>query len=134
MVEEKYGMFLMKILQMTKEERISWDYLDQNESLYSGMNWIRTSTRFGIFGEKETVSPNFDREDSFYAKIGETSIVILVKNNQPATLYVVPNTYKKVVRFDADEYGELITRLRNLVQSKFPSGEVFIDELLNRQD
>lgn len=131
---EQYGLFLMKILQMTKEQKLTWRYLDSNEELYTGMNWTKTTTRLGLFSEKETVLPNFDCEDSFYTEIGDTNIVILVKNNQPATLYVVPSTYKKVVRLDADEYGELITRLRNLVQSYFPSAEAFINNLLNNEE
>ena len=131
---EQYGLFLMKILQMTKEEKLIWRYLDDNEELYSGMRWTKSTTSLGIFGERETALPNFNCEDSFYTKIGDTSIVILVRGNQPASLYVVPNTYKKVVRLGSDEYGELITRLRNLVQSHFPSADDFINNLLDNKD
>lgn len=53
-----------------------------------------------------------------------------VSTNQPASLFIVPETYKKVVEFSPDEYGEYITRLLNLVQSQFPSADAFIDDFL----
>lgn len=43
---------------------------------------------------------------------------------------VILETYKKVVEFSPDEYGEYITRLLNLVQSQFPSADAFIDDFL----
>ena len=70
-------------------------------------------------------------ENSFYAKINETYVVLRVRRaNLPADLYVVPYTYKRVVKMAADEYGEYITRLMNLVQNEFPDGKSFIDKLL----
>ena len=74
--------------------------------------------------------PNFNTEDSFYANKNGTNIVIYVSTNQPASLFIVPETYKKVVEFSPDEYGEYITRLLNLVQSQFPSADAFIDDFL----
>ena len=64
----------------------------------------------------------------------DTYIVLLTMGREPADLYVVPNTYKKVVELKADEYGDLITRLLNLVQEQFPDGERFIDDLLAEKD
>lgn len=81
-------------------------------------------------GEKEKLKPNFNTEDSFYANKNGTNIVIYVSTNQPASLFIVPETYKKVVEFSPDEYGEYITRLLNLVQSQFPSADAFIDDFL----
>ena len=58
--------------------------------------------------------------------------MLLVRSNQPAVLYVVPNTYKKIVKLSPDEYGELITRLLNLVESQFPNAEDFIEEYIGK--
>lgn len=132
MGNEKYILFLTNIIENTKERRIEWDYLDTNVSLYEGMNWTKTKTEFGVFSTKEKEYPNFDRENSFYTSIGNTYIVLLVHSNQPAILYVVPNTYKKVVKLSPDEYGELITRLLNLVESQFPNAEDFIEEYIGK--
>ena len=45
-------------------------------------------------------------------------------------VYVVPSTFKNTVYLSAEIYGDIITRLLNLVQSQFPDGEVFIDKFL----
>lgn len=58
----------------------------------------------------------------------------IVYATQLATLYVIPRTFKKVVILSPDLYGEFITRLLNLVQSKFPSGDAFIDSFLKSTD
>ena len=131
MAEKKYIDFLNILINDTKEGRIEWKYLDKNKPLYEGMNWTKVSNMFGILaGEKETLRADFNVEDSFYTSANETYIVIYVWGNQPATLYVIPETFKKIVTFSPDEYGEFITRLLNLVQSQFPSGEAFIDSFL----
>lgn len=130
LVGDRYATFLEEILQKTKGNNLKWNYLDENKSLYEGMNWTKSSTHIGPFGEQVKLHPNFDIENSFYCRIEGTFLVILVQNNKPATFYIVPNTFKKVVVLKADEYGNLITRLLNLVQSFFPDGEAFIDSIL----
>lgn len=134
MADQKYVTFLNKIIGDTKEKKIKWDYLDKNRALYEGMEWTKTTNEYGLFGVKtEEKSIDFNREDSFYANISGTYVVIYVWGNQPAKLYVVPKTYKKVVILTPDEYGEYITRLLNLVQSQFPNAESFIDQFLNNK-
>ncbi len=134
MADQRYIDFLNKLINNTKQKEIRWKYLDTNKSLYEGMEWTTTSTEFSIFaGSKEKVTLDFNREDSFYVNEGGTYIVIYVWGNQPAKLYVVPETYKKVVEFSPDEYGEYITRLLNLVQSQFPNGEAFIDDFIKNE-
>lgn len=132
MDKDRYVSLLKKIIEDTKEMKIIWHYLDSNVSLYEGMNWTKTKTEVGLFSAKEHVYPNFDTENSFYTSIMDTYIVLLVHSNQPAILYVVPKTYKKVVTLSPDEYGELITRLLNLVESQFPNGEHFIEEYVGK--
>ena len=94
-----------------------------------------TKTNYAMFplGAKETITPDFNQEDSFFAHMGDMYIVIYVWYNEPAKLYIVPKTYKKVTVLPADEYGEYITRLLNLVQSQFPNAETFIDNFLKKQ-
>lgn len=135
MVDQRYVNFLNKLIIDTKNKQIRWKYLDTNNELYEGMEWTKTSTEFGVFfGNKEKIVPDFNREDSFYTREKSTFIVIYVRGNQPARLYVVPETYKKVITLTPDEYGEHITRLLNLVQSQFPSADTFIDDFLNNKN
>ena len=133
MAEQKYVDFIEGIINRTKEKKISWRYLDSNESLYEGMRWTKTRSEYVMFGtNKEVTSPDFDVESSFYAAIRNMFVVIYVWGSHPAKLYVVPNTYKKVVTLTPDEYGEYITRLLNIVQSQFPNAETFIEEFTKR--
>lgn len=135
MAEKKYIEFLNKLIDDTKERKIDWKYLDKNKTLYEGMNWTKVSSVLGLFsGEKEKTYADFNVEDSFYTIVNETYIVIYVYGTQPATLYVIPGTFKKVVMLSPDLYGEFITRLLNLVQSQFPSGDAFIDSFLKSAD
>ena len=132
MVENKNISFISAIIQQTRDNKLRWDYLDANQGLYQGMGWVTKKVDFGFFSpNKETLQPNFNIEDSFFARIRDMYIVIYVRGDQPAQLFVVPNTYKKVVTLTPDEYGDYITQLLNLVQSKFPNASSFIDEFLN---
>jgi hypothetical protein len=132
MAEDRYALFIEELIKLTKRATIHWDYLDSEPALYEGMSWTNESTNLGLFASRDAVRPDFDTENSFFSKVNGTYVVLLVQGGKPATLYVVPNTYKKVVSLAADKYGELITRLLNLVQSQFPDGENFISELLSK--
>lgn len=129
MVDDRYLAFLEKILQRTKAKKINWYYLDDNRELYEGMQWTTREAPFGTLGEI-TMYPDFDTENSFYCRINFTYLVILVRYKKPASFYVIPDTFKKIVTLRAETYGNYITRLLNLVQSSFPDGEGFIDSIL----
>ena len=133
MAKKKYLDFIRKIIQQTKENVLQWDYLDTNKPLYEGMGWVNKKINYNFFySNTETISPNFDVEDSFFTRIDGMSVVLFVRQEELAKLYVVPNTYRKVVILTPDEYGEYITQLFNIVQSKFPNAELFIDEFLGK--
>lgn len=134
MVDNKLVSFILKIIQRTKEKKMEWKYLDENRTLYEGMGWANKKVNHGFFSPTtETITPNFNIEDSFFTRIGDMCIVIYVRNDTPASLFVVPNTYKKVVVLTPDEYGDYITQLLNLVESQFPNAESFIDDFLDEK-
>ena len=131
MDDQRYVHFILALIQQTKEKKLHWQYLDKNRALYEGMNWTRTKASYGLFsGGKEIISPDFNTEDSCFVNVDDIYIVLYVWGNQPANLYIIPNTYKKVTRLTADGYGDHITRLLNLVQSQFPNAEDFIDKFI----
>lgn len=135
MADSRYVEFIEKIILKTKNNRLRWRYLDTKEELYESMGWTKTKTEYEIFGgNKEIITPNFNVEDSFFANIENMYIVIYVWRDQPAKLYIIPNTYKKVTTLTPDEYGEHITRLLNIVQSQFPNAESFIDSFLKNEN
>lgn len=135
MANDKYVDFILGITQQTKDKKLNWRYLDTNKALYEGMGWANTKTEFALFsGGKEVTTPDFNQEDSFFTNIGDMFIVIYVWRDQPAKMFVVPSTYKKVVTLTPDEYGEYITKLLNLVQSQFPNAETFIDNYVSKSE
>ena len=135
MADQRYIKFIEYIISLTKQAEISWKYLDSNKALYESMHWVTEGEeKWSLLGNRTVLYPEFNREESFYVGINDANVVLLVRNSEPASMYVVPYTYKKVVQLDADEYGEYITRLHNLVESQFPDGETFIDNLLAQND
>lgn len=131
MADQRYIDFLSKLISDTKEKKINWKYLDSNIELCKSMNWAEISTEINLItGSTEKVSMDFNREDSFYMHEKGTFVVVYVWGKQPAKLYVIPNTYKKIVTLTPNVYGEYITRLLNLVQSQFPNAETFIDSFI----
>lgn len=92
------------------------------------MGWVSENFLLSLTGSEST--PNFNTEDSFYINVDGTYVVIFVEGNNPASLYVIPSTFKKILHLSADEYGEGITRLLNIVQSQFPNAEQFVKNFL----
>ena len=128
MADSNYVKFLDVLINETKIKKIKWEYLDKNKNLIKNMDWVTTS----LFSSMTATDPepNFNTEDSFYAQSSNTYIVIHVYGNNPASLYVIPPTFKKIVHLSADEYGDQITRLLNLVQSQFPNADQFIRDFI----
>ena len=135
MADERNVKVIEKIITQTKEHKISWDYLDTKPEIYQGMDWVRTKTQLDAFlGTKEKEYCDFNRENSFYARVNDTYIVVKSKNNNPSDLYFIPYTFKKVVKMGAGEYGEYITRLLNLIHSQFPDAKDFINDFLSDEE
>lgn len=130
MADDRYANFLEKVLELTKSCTLSWKYLDGNKSLCEGMKWIRTFSGVGAFLISNDVIFDFNTEKSFYCRSDDTYVVLLVDGTQPANIYIVPSTFKNIVFLSAEIYGDIITRLLNVVQSQFPDGETFIDNFL----
>lgn len=130
MADDRYANFLMKVFELTKSCNLSWKYLDSNTTLCDGMKWRETYSGVSAFLLNNDVRFDFNTDRSFYCKSDDTYIVLLVRGTQPANVYIVPSTYKCTVYLSAEIYGDIITRLLNLVQSQFPDGEVFIDKFL----
>lgn len=130
LTNDRYSHFLTKVFEMTKSCTLSWKYLDSNKKLCEGMRWSTSYSGIGAFLVNDDIHFDFNIDRSFYCQEGNTYIALLVHGTQPADVYIVPNTFKNVVQLSAEIYGDIITRLLNLVQSQFPDGEAFIDDFL----
>lgn len=120
MADRQVITFIKTLILKTKNKELKWEYLDGNKSLYEHMDW----TEWDYLSNSST--PNFNTEDSFYSFVDGTYIVLHVPDYSPATLYVIPSTFKKIRKFEPVEFGSYITRLLNIVQSQFPSADQFI--------
>lgn len=138
MAESKYSSFVEELIKMTKEKRLRWEYLDSNKSLCKNMNWVENENSFlaieAALSGKYGHNFRFDIDRSFYCTVNETNIVIYVADGNPASIFVIPPTFKRIVELLPDEYGEKTTRLLNLVESQFPSADAFIDEFLEKNN
>lgn len=131
MAEEKYEVFINKILQKTKEGALVWRYLDEKEALYTHMGWVPKAKNIAEALGASLIAKQFDRENSFYCSIDNFYIVLYAEKDELIPcLCVIPETFKAVTYLSADDYGDQIVRLSNYVKSLFPSSKAFIDAFL----
>ena len=85
-----YVAFIDKVINMTKEHALSWAYLDTEEALCKGMNWIATSRETSFLALTDIlVAKHFDEENSFVCCRDDTYIVLFLKRkNAISTRYV----------------------------------------------
>lgn len=131
MAETLYMRFLNRLIAKTKSGEITWQYLDSNKALCQKMGWKSNEEPDPIgriFAGEEIAE--FNADNSFYTEVSDTNIVIYEQKNDPASLYVIPPTFRKILCLNAEEYGEYITRLLNVVQRNFPNPDQFIVDFL----
>ena len=122
MADRKIILFIDALIAKTKNKEMIWSFLDENKALYERMGWCE----YDFIGNSIL---SFDVESSFYTKAKDgTYVVLYVADNAPATLYVIPRTFRMIRCLEAVDYGRSITRLFNIVQSQFPSADKFISE------
>lgn len=140
MANTHYEDFFRKLLEETKDKKLKWHYLDSNQTLYDGMRRTPSSEinplTYAIASSSLTNTKPikaFDVENSYYASIGANAFAVLLRpyNSELSALYVVPNGFKKTIIFTSQNYGDLITRLSNLVEEQFPSAEQAITNYLD---
>ncbi len=135
----KYEEFLKTVIELSKNDTIKWSYLDTAKTLYEKMEWTTKEYKeFPIkgsiinFGEKkleEIISPNFNIDKSFYAKLDNMFIVLLNKYDR-YEFYIIPLSYRNVEILSFSDYSELLTRLSQLLISYFPTAEVLVDKFM----
>lgn len=123
MFNTQYAKFIEALLIKTKAGDLEWEYLDHNHRLCIQMGWTDALR-----------PPEFDVEDSYCTKLDNYYIVLFSPTGEPINLYVIPYTFRKIVRLDASDYGEYITRLMNEVRRTFPDADSFIESVVNRAD
>ena len=147
MIKEERGndTIIEKILELSKEKKIIWEYLDEYENLYQHLRVTpkrkRLDDKVSWTDITESVATAlytytfFDANASFYANIGENYIVLIsemIKNEEniliPDTLklMLVPRTFKDIRII---EENDLMLRLHNYVRTQFPDVEDIIEDI-----
>lgn len=136
----------LKMIELTKEGKITWDYLDNFENVYEKLlikprsplqskNPLETLEQFSTI----PIRREFDSDNSFVVCINDNYLVLCVwiddvRNPKVLAdrliLEVVPRTFKDVSVYSDDEDGDLV-QLQTLVKSKFPNTEDIINDILN---
>ena len=136
----------LKMIELTKEGKITWDYLDNFENVYEKL-LIKPRSPLQSKNPLETLEQlsnipicrEFDSDNSFVACINDNYLVLCVgiddvRNHKVLAdrliLEVVPRTFKDVSVYSDDEDGDLV-QLQTLVKSKFPNTEDIINDILN---
>lgn len=141
-----YDELIEKILELSKERKIIWEYLDENEILYQHLK-VTPKKDIGytlsndyvaeIVKSSLNLKTYFDTNASFYARIGENYIVLLrnMKKNEENVLaadriklMLVPHTFKGIKTI---EETDRIMRLHNYVKAQFPDIEDIINDIFH---
>jgi hypothetical protein len=128
-----YEHFLTQLIELTKADKIQWNYLDSNKDLYNQLYTFQSggsdSLISNLFSKK-----NFDADNSFYTKIDTNFIVVFTRPKsedesliERLNLYLVPRTYKSIQSID--DYEEIV-RLQTIIRSKFPNPEDIINDVM----
>lgn len=145
--ERSNDIIIEKILELSKEKKIIWEYLDEYENLYQHLKVTPKKKRIGDKLSWTDITENvatalytytfFDANASFYANVGENYIVLIsemIKNEENVLtadklkLMLVPRTFKDVRIIEEDE---MMLRLHNYVRTQFPDVEDIIEDIFN---
>lgn len=128
----KNEQFVNKLIELTKTNKMTWLYLDENDELFSTLNLSPFERISSTFDYDE-----FNSDSSFYAKINSNFIVLYELRTASENLLsslrlkTVPSTFKDIQNIELTENKELLLRLLNVVKSQFPNSEDIINDILN---
>lgn len=141
---ENYKELLEKMIELTKSEKISWNYLDSNKVVCDSMKFEGVSPlnhRKGIIALASAVSDKkiFDSDNSFVSKINHNYIILYCNLNdaedgktldERLMLMLVPRTFKDIKIYFSEGSDGTLLRLHTLVKSTFPSANDIENDIL----
>lgn len=135
-----------KLVELTKQKKIEWHYLDSCKDVYQQLSLEPKSplvnrNALTIFSEFSTynIKEPFDADNSFITFIHDNYVVIYARlndKNEPTVLsdrlklLLVPKTFKDVYESVDDTDGNLV-RLHTLVKSVFPNSQDIANDILS---
>lgn len=136
---------LEKLINSTKENTISWEYLDSNKNVCNGLGYEAVSPAKSLSTLELVASLGyskklFDSDNSFITEVNKNYIILycnLDNKNGEKTLderlifMLVPRTYKDVFMYSSDGTDGTLLRLHSLVKSLFPNAKDIANDILN---
>ncbi|MDU6307307.1 MAG: hypothetical protein E6579_11655 [Clostridium sp.] len=138
MADKKYVDFLDKLINLTANEKLDWEYLDSNLELASkcGLG-IRDGgiIRFTLPPVSGVAKIAFNTEDSYFLEI-DTNYIILYRDLESVTLIdslhlrIVPSTFKGILNL-SEEYDDKVLLLRNTIVATLPNADAVMEDILS---
>lgn len=127
--------FVIKLIELTKEKKIAWKYLDGESKLNSALNLsaMPKNSIPAIFGTMD-IKIYYNPANSFCVKINGNYVVLLANSNdmvisEGLQLLLVPGTYKDIDVYEDDK--ELLVHLLMVIKSMFPNASNIVDDVLS---
>jgi len=129
----EYNEFITKLGELTKSDKITWEYLDSNKSLYNSINLSPYNT-YDVISAALEGKKSFDTSNSYFTKINDNFIILYTDSAskegsslvERLRLLLVPRTFKSIRRISNS--NESITLL-TIIKSKFPSADDIIQDI-----
>lgn len=135
--------FMDKLIELTKNNSIKWEYLDNNKYVCDAlkMEALGNQYLFDInFFTKMSNVIYFDTNNSFISTVNGNYILICCiydKNlkdstlNERLVLKLVPRTFREIKSIKCDEEDGTLQRLQSLVKSLFPNADDIVNDIFN---
>ncbi|MDU6360950.1 MAG: hypothetical protein E6590_13425 [Clostridiales bacterium] len=121
---QKNKNFLKTLISYTKDGKIIWDYLDAEPLDQDVIDKIE----YLLPIDYDVI----DFENSFYYADKQSNTYALVRTlSSNYYFFLIPYTLKSTQSLCDNEYTQLIVELSNIIQSKLPSAQQMIDNILN---
>lgn len=146
MREQRYEKFLRVLTAKTRNNSTKWEYLIDNELLKESLFLEEkhnsaediisavsrhTSTILGTSSlPKQPTYFNEDNSFCFCDANSNTYAVLIKSTDNKISLWIVPSTFRNILKLEEKEYGDLLISLLNAVKKQFPNPDDFIDQYL----
>lgn len=132
---ERLDEFVSKLIILTKDDKIRWEYLDSNKELYDHINLYPYVNSMDSLSNAMLNKIGFDSSNSYYTSINNNHIVIFTRISsskeesiyEKLQLWLVPRTYKAINKLDIKNN---IVSLQSIIKSKFPNSDDIINDII----
>ena len=126
--------FISKLIILTKEDKIRWEYLDSSKEIFDHLGLYSYSNSMDILSNAMLNKQGFDASNSFYTTINNNYIIMFTRSPsskeeniyEKLQLWLVPRTFKAINKIDVKNN---VVSLQLIIKSKFPNSEDIINDI-----